>query len=242
MTAVKPAACFSIGFWDDICAGKRRGRITGLGFAVSAHSLEEDIQFVQQFQGYVVQLIAAVKKWESLDAAAWEEAREEGHPHEICYDEDDGRKIKECTNTYSRLRTTINFEQIRLRNIAARYQLGVNENWSFKIPAQRNVNPNTYTFTFDANTEGTIIREIELIRGALSNDLREERRRETRSIWRKSWEDYLWPVAIWFVKPEHSKFTLIAGLAIVVALVFRSLGYDSKTIVEIVKAIRGGKE
>lgn len=185
---------------------------------MSVHNLEEDIQFVQQFQGYIVQIIATVKAWESLDAVAWEEARESGTPNEICYGLDESRKINEYNATYRQLRTTINFEQVRLRNIAARYQLGFNENWIFNIPTERHASPGTYAFTFDLHTESSIIREIELIRGALSNNVREERRREARPLWRKFWADYLLPAAKWFVKPEHSKFTLIAGLAIVVAL------------------------
>jgi hypothetical protein len=211
---------------------------------VSVNSLEEDIQFVQQFQGYIIQFIATVKAWESLDATAWEEARESGTPNEICYGLDESRKIKEYNATYRQLRTTINCEQVRLRNIASRYQLGFNENWIFNIPTERHASAGigNYAFTFDLHTESAIVRDIELIRGALSNDLREEKRREGRPFWRKFWADYLLPAAKWFVKPEHSKFTLIAGLTIVVALVFRSLGYDGKTIVEIVKAIRGGKE
>jgi hypothetical protein len=45
--------------------------------------------------------------------------------------------------------------------------------------------------------------------------------------------------ARWFVKPEHSKFALIAGLAILVALILRLLGFDGKTIVDIIKAMTG---
>ena len=205
---------------------------------MTVHSLEEDIQFVQQFQGYVVQIIATVKAWESIDASAIERAREDGNPNEVCYDEDEAPKIRKYKATYGELRTNINFEQVRVRNIATRYQLVLNENWIFNIPTQRKGSPDNYAFTFDTGTESAIIREIQILRGALSNDLREARRLESRPLWRKLWADYILQAAKWFIKPEHSKYTAIAILLILVASVLWCLGYDAKGIVEIIKAFK----
>jgi hypothetical protein len=219
-----------------VCA-KIRSDIT-----MSVQSLEEDLQFVQEFHTHMVQIIEAIKGWERTDAAAIDQAREDGNPDGVCYDEGQSRKIKEYTKTYRQLRTTINLELVRLRNIAGRYQLAFNENWIYKIPTSNQRDPNAYTYSFDSSAEAATIRDIDLILGALNNNLREEKRQAARSRWIKVRDDYLFPGARWFLKPEHSKFTLIAGLAIVLALVLRSLGYDSKTIVEIVKAMRGCRE
>ncbi|MGD0499256.1 MAG: hypothetical protein ABSC23_12560 [Bryobacteraceae bacterium] len=204
---------------------------------MGVQSLEEDLQFVHEFHGYLVQLIDAVKSWETTDARAVERGRER---HERAYyEKEEAERIEGFRQVYGRLRTTINLGAVRLRNIAARYQLGFNEGWIYRMPASEQTNPNEYMFSFGPQAESAIIRDIQLIRGAIDNDLRIARRLAARPWRRRVYEDRVLPTARWFISPEHSKFTLVAGLATIVAVVLRLLGFDGKTIIDIIKAIKG---
>lgn len=209
----------------------------GANWLMSVRNLEEDLQFVQTFHGYIVQYIAAVNGWEQIDAQVGE--IREGGKTEYYYSEEQFAALKKHESSYRSLRDTINLEVIRVRNIASRYQLAFNENWIYNIPTQRPKSGQQYMCTFDESIENAIYRDIFLIRGAISDNLKSERRREARPWYVKVWDDRMLPTLQWFVRPEHSKFTLIALLAIAVAVVLRALGYDGKVIVEIVKAIRG---
>jgi len=206
---------------------------------MSVRSLENDLGFVQEFQDHVVQIIAAINGWERIDAAVVEQAREDGHPDEVCPDEDQSRKIREYKEVYWRLRTIINLETVRLRNIASRYQLTFSDNWLYNIPTEHRPTPTSYCYSLNKTSEAAIIRDIELVRGAVSDSLRTEKCLEARRWYVKFRDDYLLPTAVWFVKPDHSKWTLIAVLIIVVAIALRLLGYDAKTIVDVAKALRG---
>ena len=84
--------------------------------------------------------------------------------------------------------------------------------------------------------------ELLMIRGAASQNVEREEQKAARWWLRKCYEDYLLLVANWFLRPEHSKYTLIAVLAVLAAIALRALGYDGRTIVDVVKALRGGKE
>jgi hypothetical protein len=206
---------------------------------MSVNSLEDDLQFLQVFQDHVAQLISTVQRWEELDCEALEYRREEGDPSAIGLSFEDATKFNTLRESLPQIRSNINFEIVRLRNIATRYGLSFNENWLYITPTIGRSNP-TYAFSFTESLENAIFRDIILIRGAVSDDLKNERRRGARPRRVKARDDYIFPLAHWFIKPEHSKFTLIAGLAIVLALVLRLLGFDGRTIVEIIKAIKSG--
>jgi hypothetical protein len=78
-----------------------------------------------------------------------------------------------------------------------------------------------------------------LIRAAIGEDTKHQQLLALRPWYKKRFEDQLEPGARWFLKPEHSKYTAIAILLIVVAFVLSRLGYDAKGIVEIIKAVKG---
>jgi hypothetical protein len=204
---------------------------------MTVQTLREDLQFLERFQGNVAQYIQVVRDWERLDAAAVEEAHGDGN--EAHYTEEDSQRVKAYARMHRELLTSINQEIIRLRALVTRYQLAFDELWLFHSPTEGQTTPGIYSHYFTPGRENTIRREIELIRGALTLDLKLEQAREARSWGATLYEERILPTAGWFIKPEHSKFTLIAGLAILLALVLRLLGFDGKTIVDIIKAIRG---
>jgi hypothetical protein len=194
---------------------------------MSVHTLEEELGFLQIFHNHVIHLIDTVKAWERLDAAAIEESNKNREP-EVSYSLEAAKNIRQYTKSYEELRTLINLQLVRLRNIAKRYGLVFNEHWIYNLPTTRPRTAEGYTFTFDDYNENSIIRDILLIRGALNDNIREEKRRESRPRWLKVRDDYVFPVAKWLIKPEHSKFTLVAILVIVCAIVLHLFGFDAK--------------
>ena len=126
------------------------------------------------------------------------------------YNNAESKEVKQCAQVYSQVRTTINLELVRFRNIVTRYQLIFGENWLKALPAKQHKTDPQYRYTFHAEMTSAVIREFELIRGALSDNLRQEKKRDARHRWTKLREDCIFPTAKWFIRPEHSKITLTA--------------------------------
>jgi hypothetical protein len=106
------------------------------------------------------------------------------------------------------------------------------------MPASGRNNPN-YIFNFLPDLENSINRDLTLVRAAIDEEIKHNQRQALRPRRRKVAEDWVVPVFHWFTKPDHSKYTVIAALIIVVAFFLWCLGYDAKGIVEIIKAFKG---
>ena len=199
--------------------------------------LQGDADFVQKFQFAVVQYISAVREFEALDSKALAEKSKD--PDVVGLDLDELTRYNALKVELPQLRANLNFEVIRIRDISSRYQgTGLNEGWLYHLPGSGRNNPQ-YVFQFQADLENSILRDLVLIRAAIGEDTKHQQRLALRPWYKKRFEDQLEPVARWFLKPEHSKYTAIAILLIVVAFVLSRLGYDAKGIVEIIKAVKG---
>jgi len=132
-------------------------------------------------------------------------------------DEEDGHALKTLKEDFTALRSTINKEIPRLRSIGIRYGM-----------------------EFSGN-RAAIVREIELIDGAVAHDVQQEGARLLRPLYVKLWADYLFPAVRWIFHGEHSKITITGFVIIIVVLFLRIAGVDLKTLTELVKTIRGEK-
>ena len=166
----------------------------------------------------------------------------DGH-REIVLDEEDGHALKTLKEDFTALRSTINKEIPRLRSIGIRYGMEFSSNWMYRQPTQQlhQIHNNTYVFSFDDQGRAAIVREIELIDGAVAHDVQQEGARLLRPLYVKLWADYLFPAVRWIFHGEHSKITITGFVIIIVVLFLRIAGVDLKTLTELVKTIRGEK-